>query len=320
MILVAGGIADKVTEVVCARLNECGYAYRLFDLGRFPSGHGVAVRWTDVGPEGSLRGPDWKLDLGDISGAYVRFLGPEGRVPPADLPPATATTLRAEADTALMALFDDLPCPVVNRLGGGMSNNSKPYQAWLLERAGFRVPPTLVTNDPEAARAFQAEHGEVIYKSVSGIRSIVRRLGPEQVGRLGLLRNGPAQFQAFVPGRDVRVHTVGDKLFATRVASAAVDYRYARRDGVAVEMAPCELPASVASACLHIARELDLLHAGIDLRETPAGDWYCFEVNPCPGFLYYERHTGQPISRALVDLLHGGVAVATEPMREAANI
>ena len=53
-----------------------------------------------------------------------------------------------------MALLEDLPCPVVNRLGGGMSNNSKPYQALLLTRAGFRVPPTLVTNDPEAARAF----------------------------------------------------------------------------------------------------------------------------------------------------------------------
>lgn len=308
MILVAGGIADKVTELVCARLIDCGYAYRLMDLGRYPSGHGIAVRWTSAGPEGSIRGPDWQIDLADISGVYVRFLGPEGRLLPPDLAPATATTLRAEADTALMALLEDLPCPVVNRLGGGMSNNSKPYQALLLARAGLRVPPTLVTNDPEAARAFRAEHGELIYKSASGVRSIVRRLDPERVDRLGLLRNGPAQFQRFVPGQDVRVHTVGERLFATRVTSDAVDYRYARRDGLAVEMEATELPASVASACRRITRELELLHAGIDLRETPDGEWYCFEVNPCPGFLYYERQTGQPISTALAELLHGGVA------------
>ena len=79
-------------------------------------------------------------------------------------PEATAA-LQFEADAGLMALLEDLPCPVVNRIGGGMSNNSKPYQALLLRRAGLKVPATLVTSDPAEARAFQGEHGEVIYKS-----------------------------------------------------------------------------------------------------------------------------------------------------------
>jgi len=318
MILVTGGIADSVTEFVCARLTACGYPYRLLDLGRYPSGHGVAVRWTSGGPEGTISGPDWQLDLDEISGVYVRFIGPEGRLPLQGLPPATAAELKAEADTALMTLFEDMSCPVVNRLGGGMSNNSKPYQSLLLARAGFRVPPTLVTSDPDAARAFYAEHGEVIYKSTSGVRSIVRRLGPVQLDRLELLRNGPAQFQAFIPGQNVRVHTVGDELFATRVTSEAVDYRYARRDGLAVEMEPAQLPFDVARACLRIARELELLHVGIDLKETPDGEWFCFEVNPCPGFLYYERNTGQPISAALAELLYRGRAGIPKQTKAAA--
>ena len=49
-----------------------------------------------------------------------------------------------------------------------------------------------------------------------------------------------------------------------------------------------------------------LLHAGIDLKETPDGEWCCFEVNPCPGFIFFERHTGQPISLALAEFLHAG--------------
>ena len=72
-------------------------------------------------------------------------------------------------------------------------------------------------------------------------------------------------------------------------------------------------PDSVAAACLRIAKDLGLLHAGIDLKETPEGDWYCFEVNPCPGFIYYERHTGQPISLALAELLHTGIESSPEP-------
>ena len=36
-----------------------------------------------------------------------------------------------------MALLEDLPCPVVNRIGGGLSNNSKPYQALVISGAGL---------------------------------------------------------------------------------------------------------------------------------------------------------------------------------------
>jgi RimK-like ATP-grasp domain len=304
VILVCGGLADTVTELVCARLHHSGYPYRLLDLAHYPAGYRVAWRWSDAGPTGTLVGPDWVLDIEAISGVYVRFLGPEGRRPPQGAL-EDAAVLQLEADAGLLALLADLPCPVVNRIGGGLSNNSKPYQALLLRRAGLKVPATLVTSDPVAARAFQAEYGEVIYKSASGIRSIVRRLGPDQLARLPFLRDGPAQFQAFVPGRNVRVHTVGEAVFATRIETEAVDYRYAHLDGLDVTMTSTTLPAAVTTACLRAAGDLDLLFAGIDLKETPDGEFICFEVNPSPGFIYYERHTGQPISAALADLLNG---------------
>ncbi len=282
MILVCGGLADGVTELVCARLQHCGYPYRLLDLAHYPAGYRVAWRWTDAGPVGTIAGPDWVLDLDAITGVYVRFLGPEGRLPPQG-DPEDAAALQFEADAGLMALLEDLPCPVVNRIGGGMSNNSKPYQALLLRRAGLEVPATLVTSDPDAARAFRAEYGDVIYKSASGIRSIVRRLGPDQLARLAFLRDGPAQFQAFVPGRNVRVHTVGDAVFATRIETEAVDYRYAHLDGLDVAMTPVNLPAAVEDACLRAARDLDLLFAGIDLKETPDGRLRLLRGQSLPG-------------------------------------
>ena len=305
MILICGGLADPVTELVCSRLEHCGYAYRLLDLARFPDGYRVTARWTDGGPVGSIAAEDWHLSLDEISGVYVRFLGPDDRPPVPHVDGADATVLRTESDLSLMALLEDLACPVVNRTGGGLSNNSKPYQALAISRTGLRVPTTLVTSDAAAARAFHAEHGDVIYKSASGVRSIVRRLGAEQLARLDRLRDGPAQFQAFVPGRNIRVHTVGTRTFATAIASEAVDYRYAHLDGLSARLDPIELPPAVQEACLRLARAFDLLFAGIDLKETPAGEFFCFEVNPCPGFLYYERHTRQPISAALADLLHG---------------
>lgn len=308
MILVAGGLADRVTELVCARLADCGYPYRFLDLGFYPEGYQINWRWEASSIHGYIEAAGWRLDLDDLTGVYVRYLGSDGRMPPADVAAAWSPTMYFEYDSGLMALFEDLPCAVVNRVAGGMSNSSKPYQALLVRRYGLLTPPTLVTNDPAAVRRFYEEwEGEVVYKSLSGVRSIVRRLTPDHLKRLPLLRHAPAQFQAFIPGENVRVHTVGDQLFASRVHSAAVDYRYGTQEGHHVEMEPAAVPAAVGQACLGLARELDLLLAGVDLKQTPSGDYYCFEVNPSPGFLYYEQNTRQPISTALADLLKNGV-------------
>lgn len=314
VILVCGGLADSVTELVCARLNDCGYAYRFLDLGTYPDGCQIKWHWNGSGPRGFISAPDWKLDLEELTGVYVRFLGPEGRTPVPNVAPETVPLIHFEYDAGLMTLLEDLPCAVVNRVDGGMSNNSKVYQALMVRQFGLLTPPTLVTNDPAAARRFYEEHnGEVIYKSLSGIRSIVKRLQPEQFDRLSLLQNGPAQFQAFIPGDNVRVHTVGEEVFPTRVQSDVVDYRYARREGRDVEMEPATLPHDIAESCVRLAQHLDLLFAGIDLKVTPNGEYYCFEVNPCPGFLYYEKYGGQPISLALANLLRDGLKATTEP-------
>ncbi len=321
MILVCGGLADSVTELVCARLEDLGFAYRLLDFGTYPAGFQVCWQWQDAHPVGYIAGDDWRLDLEEISGVFARYLGLEGRAPLAAVAPEMTFAIHAECDTGVVALLEHLPCPVANRVGGGLSNHSKPYQTLLIERCGLRVPPTLVTNDPRAARDFYDEHcGEVIFKSISGVRSIVRRVKQTDLDRLHLLAHGPAQFQAFIPGENVRVHTVGDEIFATRVKSESVDYRYARRDGNNIEMEATSLPDQVSMACLRVARELDLLIAGIDLKQTPGGEYYCFEANPAPAFSFYEQGTGQPISLALAHLLRDGVPAFSAPRSTASRL
>ena len=184
------------------------------------------------------------------------------------------------------------------------SNGSKPFQAQAVTRRGLLTPETLITSDPDLARAFVAEHGRVIFKSLSGIRSIVREVGDEDLRRLDHIRWCPVQFQAYVEGRNVRVHTVGDEVFATGILTEATDYRYAHRQrGEDAVLEPVEISDDLAAQCLALARDLDLPFAGIDLKVTPDDRVYCFEVNPSPAYSYYESHTGQPISAALARYL-----------------
>jgi glutathione synthase/RimK-type ligase-like ATP-grasp enzyme len=196
------------------------------------------------------------------------------------------------------------PARVMNRIGPMGSNFSKPYQAQTIIKHGFRTPETLITNDPELVREFIARYNKIIYKSMSGVRSIVQIMTEEDMSRLARIRWCPVQFQAFVPGRNVRVHTIGNRVFATGITTDATDYRYASRQvGDSADLQPVELSEAVTEQCLQLAADLDLPFAGIDLKITLDGDVYCFEVNPSPAYSYYESHTGQPISQAIVHYL-----------------
>lgn len=190
-------------------------------------------------------------------------------------------------------------CRVMNRPSDMASNQSKPYQAQLIAQVGFRVPETLITNDPRRVRAFVASCGKVVFKSISAERSVVRLLRGADLARLDEIRVLPTQFQAWVPGTDVRVHVVGDEVFAVRIGSEATDYRYATQEGAGLEMEPTRLPDDVRSRCLALSRRLTLPLCGVDLRLDPDGRWWCFEVNPSPAFSWYEEWTHQPIALAI---------------------
>lgn len=206
-------------------------------------------------------------------------------------------------DDGLNAWVEVTPALVINRPSAMASNGSKPYQAALIRAAGLNVPETLVTTDPNAALAFRELYGAVVYKSTSGVRSIVSRLGPEHKDRLTDISNCPTQFQQYVAGTDYRVHIVGDKVFAAEIVSEADDYRYAGRSGHSINIRACTLEPDLADRCRRLATDLALPFAGIDLRRTPEGLWYCFEVNPSPGFTFYQEATGQKIAEAVTNLL-----------------
>jgi len=196
------------------------------------------------------------------------------------------------------------PARVVNRVAPMGSNFSKPFQAQLIRRFGFEVPETLITNDPELVRAFRARHQKIIYKSISGVRSIVQTFNDEDMARLDNIRWCPTQFQAFVEGTNVRVHTVGQKVFATAISTNATDYRYAQRQiGDCAELREVELSDELAEMCVKLSEGLGLAFAGIDLKITPDKRVYCFEVNPSPAFSYYQANTGQPTARAVAEYL-----------------
>lgn len=306
MILIAGIPTEPPVARAIEAADESGIGYALFDQ-REHHASDLRLSLDPVGGwQGTLETPTGSIDLAHLSGVYVRLMDerflPDLAKLPADAPQRARTA-------RFHGLFHDwlniAPIRIASRPRAMLSNSSKTYQAALIRRCGFAIPETLVTNEPELVLDFvdrcAAEGDEVIYKSISGARSIVQTFEDSDRARLGRIRWCPTQFQRKVRGSDVRVHVVGRQTFATRIESGATDYRYAERQtGTDAALSATTLAPAIADACIRLAAALDLPFTGIDLRLTPEGDAVCFEANPCPAYSYYESRTGAPIAAALV--------------------
>jgi len=302
VILLWGLRHEAPMAYVLRALTRCGAETVMIDQRAYPTVTGSLAACQD-GAAGWISVAGYRRPVEGFCGYFLR---------PYPVPPRYhhGLTLHqvAAIDQMMLTLAETAPAhiAVVNRPSAMASNDSKPAQLAQLEDLGFLVPDTIVTNDREIAEDFWARHGTVVYKSTSGIRSIASTLTTAHRDRLDRLATCPTQFQEFIPGDDYRVHVVGDETFATHIVSTATDYRYAATQAAQRTMAAAQLPDHVADQCRYATRELGLLLAGIDLRRTPDGDWYCFEVNTAPAFSWFQDHTGQPIADAVATLLQHG--------------
>ena len=277
--VMVGTLIDRSADVVV--VDELALGQMEYDVSVSPALTG----WINTAGR--------RIPLEIISGVFLRTV------------PARSAQLAA-ASSALALACSTLPAVVVNRPSAGRSNWSKPFQLRMIAAAGLAVADTLVTTDSAVADAFVRQHGRVVYKSVSGVRSIVAIIDAAQADyatRLKRVANGPVQLQRWIDGDDVRVHVVADRWFATAITSTMADYRYAALHDEQVSMSPTEIPVELGRRLVDLTVRMGLVVSGIDLRVTPEGQWYCFEVNPAPGFTYYEDHTGQPIAAAIADVL-----------------
>jgi hypothetical protein len=305
VILICGVGSESPVRAAIAAAERAGAEHLVLDQ-RHAEDYDVTLELRRGRLTGALEVRGEQVPLTAFRGVYTRVVD-SGLLPQHQGPYGERQRVHAHAvQQWLDEWLEAGECRVANRSSAMASNLSKPYQARLIAESGFAVPATIVTNQVAELEAFASVHGRLVYKSVSSVRSIVQELTPQRAGRLDRLRRLPTQFQEHVEGVDVRVHVVGPQVFATEIASKAIDYRYASRDELEIEMTAVTLPSRVERGCRLLAAALDLPFCGIDLRRRPDGSYVCFEVNPSPAYTFYEDTTGQPISDALVAYLAHG--------------
>jgi glutathione synthase/RimK-type ligase-like ATP-grasp enzyme len=255
--------------------------------------------------EGTLTYNHSNYSLSAFTGIYIRFID-EASLPELKGFAAGSPELKEyqHFQNSLIEYMEVAECRVVNPYSKMGSNNSKPYQVQIAAEYGFLIPETIITNNPALVKEFASSYPGLIFKSISGVRSIVKKMEDSDWERIHKIKNCPVQFQHQIQGYDVRVHVIGELTVATRIITSNTDYRYINDVNAEYTiLEPFSLQPEISEKCVSLSKALGLNFSGIDLRITEDGEVYCFEINPCPGYSYYEKNTSQEISAILAEYL-----------------
>lgn len=289
-----------------------------FNQDDFPRTDRVAWR-TDGAIEFRCGHGAFRAD--EISGAWFRK-----RPRPVAAGTDEAGFAQREAAALLDGIWETAPWFWVNRPAAIGRAEQKLLQLREARRLGFAVPATLVTNCPQAARAFARERPCVAKPlagaglSVGGIEHAIFTtaispddLGPdEDCASDGAVQACPAIFQQLVVKQfDLRVTVVGEQVFCARIVvrdrtAADVDWRGV--NPARIRYAHHQLPTGLRARCVRLVASLGLAYGAFDFAVTAQDEHVFLELNPSGQWGWLERALELPIAAAIIDHLHEGRA------------
>ncbi len=306
-------------DLVQEELARRGARALRFDTDRFPAE--TVLHAALPAPPGKhvVRLGGTELDLARVRSVWARRRWPAKL--DESLDPRFRESCGRESAAALDGFLDALgDVPWINTPQATIAAENKLRQLRLASEVGLDVPATLVTNDPERARAFFDERGgAVVVKLLRALTSSMEpapssvrtsELCAEDLEHLEGLRHAPMVFQERIEKEcELRVACVGSRQLAARIdasgsAAGRVDWRGATPKEARWEVA--ELAAEDGRRLDHLRRRMELSYGAVDLVRTPEGRTVFLEINSGGEWGMLQRDAGLDVAGALVDELLGG--------------
>ncbi len=319
LVLILSNAQDTHVPLVSRALDVGGCPWLRLDtetfgaqtIGEFALGLDRSGVWLRTGKD--------EIAIDQVSAVWYRR--PEPPVLPAMPHDEARQFAEAELKSFLDGLISLVGCRWLSEPGAIRRAGHKLLQLRLALQLGFDVPPTLVSQLPQAIRDFRhAVGGPLVAKLVS--KGPPRAATPERQYVVftevlddaaleddAILAFCPAIYQPYIEKAfELRVTVVGEQVFACRIDSQAtertrIDWR--NYDLANTPHAPFDLDPRHRALCLRLVRELGLAFGAIDLIVTPEGRTIFLEINPNGQWGWIEELTGLPIAAAHAAFLAG---------------
>jgi glutathione synthase/RimK-type ligase-like ATP-grasp enzyme len=308
MIVVVSHTHDEHAAGVVGRLRSADHPVALVDTAAYPRDTTLSLHYGGAETHGVLTSDGHPIRVEEVGAVWWRR--PQPYVLDPELDASASSFAFTECHEAISGMWHSLDAAWVNPPASDEVAHHKPLQLARAREVGLPVPRTLITNDPDEARAFvdSLGQGRTVYKTFVATEENwreTRLVRSDEVALLDAVRLAPVIFQEYVEAEaDLRVTVMGDRLWSTQIVagtgSYAVDYRM---DMGAAEFSPTHLPDDVTEKLMLLMKRLDLVYGAIDLRRTADGEHVFLEVNPAGEWLFVEERTGQPLTAAMAGLL-----------------
>ncbi|MGH3852514.1 MAG: MvdC/MvdD family ATP grasp protein [Pseudonocardiaceae bacterium] len=315
MVLVLADAGDWSAAEVGKHLDARGVRWLLLDTADFPQRMSLDAR-LDTGHsgwQGEVTIGGQTLRLGEVTAVYYR------KPRDFDLPDGLSGPERrfshAQARVGLGGVLASLPVRWLSHPSALADAEYKPRQLAMLRQAGLPTPPTLITNNPEAVRAFAAAQGDLVVKPLAepivwegGGESVVftRRVAVEDLDTLDGVDATAHLFQVFQEkGCECRVMAVGtDRLFAVAIhAGSSESYVDWRSDYAALRYEVIKTPEHIRAGIARYLRAAALAYSAFDFVIRPDGTWMTLEANASGMWGWLAEECGLPIAEAIADEL-----------------
>lgn len=250
-------------------------------------------------------------DIRELTGIYYRPPSPANA--PGGYSPAVARWIREERHRGLRGLLFAFPRhrwlswpPAVH------AAEHKPHALARAAEAGLTGPRTMITNDPDPARAFTGDPRPTLYKSFRGggatIQSTPLLTYATEVTAADIgepVRAAPITLQERIDKvRDVRVTCVDDEIFGVtpdREGTIPLDWR---DDHAANDWSTVAVPDDVRGNVAALMRDLGLRFCAADFALDNDGRWYHLDLDPA-GQWAWDHPACDSIADAIADALTG---------------
>lgn len=172
-------------------------------------------------------------------------------------------------------------------------------------RVGLTLPETLVSQNPDAIRAFhRSMPGGVIVKPVRGTHRVpllTQRLTAAHLANAASLATSPAIYQRLIPGRKhLRVLVLGTQAFGAQLDCSDLDWR-PRLDST---VTPSDIDPKLSAALARLLDALDLRMGVFDIKiDETTQEPIFLEVNPQGQFLFVEGLGGGDMRTPIANYL-----------------
>ena len=317
-VLILSRSLDLETDIVCIELLRRGIDYVRLNAEEIT--HRLTVANSieqDSFPQCEIKLGSRLINLSDISAVWLRHF--DYCLIQSNNNDLYTAFIFQQWNDALQILYGRIENKWINSLHATTMTNNRIAQLTYARRAGFKIPSTLITNDPQRARSFYRDHnGDIILKALhhhdievnKKIYSIYsHRMNSEDLLNIADLIYAPCILQERIPNySELRVTVIQDKVFISKLGSeiSALSCNDIHRIPLSkLPQKSIELGSDLNKRCIRFIKSLGLKYGAIDFVMDMDEELFFLEVNPSGDWLWIERQTKLPITRHVVDLIEG---------------